>query len=131
LAALIGPFVSDKAREIDVDLGKIPESRTLMKRFSAMMQDLEHLRNLKVARGFDTPPLQMWPSAAVFVWAAGMSWFDLLELIEVEEGDLAMLVLRTADHLRQVASLQETHPSLAETARQALPLILKEPVVFH
>ena len=120
----------DKTREVEVDLKKIPESKTLAKRFTAMMQQLEHLRNLKIIRGFETPPLQIWPSAALFVWSLGMPWFDLLELIDIEEGDLAMLVLRTADHLRQVGSLKETHPSLAEKAHQALPLILREPVLF-
>ena len=131
LAALIGTFVFDKIREVEMDLKKVPESKTLVKRFTAMMQDLEHLRNLKITRGFETPPLQIWPSAALFLWSLGMPWFDLLELIDIEEGDLAMLVLRTADHLRQVGSLKETHLSLAEKARQALPLILREPVVFH
>jgi superfamily II RNA helicase len=131
LAALIGTFVFDKTREVEVDLKKIPESNILVKRFTAMMQDLEPLRNLKITRGFDTPPLQIWPSAAVFVWSLGMTWFDLLELMGIEEGDLAMLILRTADHLRQVGSLKETHPSLAEKAHRALPLILREPIVFH
>ncbi|MBT8333765.1 MAG: DEAD/DEAH box helicase, partial [Deltaproteobacteria bacterium] len=131
LAALIGTFVFDKTREVEVDLKKIPESNTLVKRFTAMMQDLEHLRNLKITRGFETPPLQIWPSAALFVWSLGMTWFDLLERMDIEEGDLAMLILRTADHLRQGGSLKETHPSLAEKAHQALPLILREPVVFH
>jgi hypothetical protein len=41
---------------------------------------------------------------------------------------MAMLAFRTADHLRQIASLSETHPNLAATARRAVDLILKEPV---
>jgi hypothetical protein len=41
---------------------------------------------------------------------------------------MAMLITRTADHLRQVAGLSDTHPELAETAREAIELIFREPV---
>jgi len=41
-----------------------------------------------------------------------------------------MLILRTADNLRQVATLRDTHPALAEKARLAISLILREPVLI-
>ena len=131
LAGLIAPFVCDKTREVEVDLKKVPESKTLVKAFVATMHKLDYLRNLKITRGFTTPPLQIWPSAALFIWSKGFSWFELLKLIDIEEGDMAMLILRTADHLRQVCNLEETHPSLAQKAYQSLPLILREPVFFR
>jgi hypothetical protein len=46
----------------------------------------------------------------------------------VGEGDLASLIMRTADHLRQVAALKDTHPELADTAAKSIALILREPV---
>jgi superfamily II RNA helicase len=52
----------------------------------------------------------------------------LLRNIPIGEGDMASLIVRTADHLRQVLNLEETHPILAETAREAMGLILREPV---
>jgi len=131
MAGLIAAFVSDKTREIEVDLKKIPESETLKEAFNAMILRLKYLRNLKITRGFETPPLQIWPSIALFIWSNGLSWFELLKLIEVEEGDMAMLILRTADHLRQVCNLEKTHPSLAQKAHQALPRILREPVFLY
>jgi len=42
-------------------------------------------------------------------------------------GDLAMLTLRTADHLRQLASLTG-YPELAAAAREARFRIMREPV---
>jgi superfamily II RNA helicase len=75
--------------------------------------------------------LQLWPAAALFLWASGYSWPELLGFVEIEEGDMAMLILRTADHLRQVANLDKSHPALAERARQALPLIVREPVSLY
>jgi hypothetical protein len=41
---------------------------------------------------------------------------------------MASLIMRTADHLRQVTNLGETHPALAETAYEAVRLIMREPV---
>jgi superfamily II RNA helicase len=49
----------------------------------------------------------------------------------VDEGDMASLIMRTADHLRQVANLKETHPRLAETAEEAIRRILREPVYLY
>ncbi len=46
------------------------------------------------------------------------------------EGDLAMLVSRTADNLRQVASLTNVYPAIAKTSAQAISLILREPAIF-
>jgi len=44
------------------------------------------------------------------------------------EGDLAMMIVRTADHLNQIQGLRSSHPDLSDRARQAVPLILREPV---
>jgi hypothetical protein len=41
---------------------------------------------------------------------------------------MASLIMRTADHLRQIANLEETHPQLSAVAANAIELILREPV---
>jgi hypothetical protein len=43
---------------------------------------------------------------------------------------MATLVLRTADNLRQIASLKDTYPKIAECAMMAREIILREPVLF-
>jgi len=43
---------------------------------------------------------------------------------------MAMLVSRTADNLRQIASLRDTHPDVAELAWEAREALMREPVVF-
>ena len=53
----------------------------------------------------------------------------LRRLYGLDQGDLAMLAFRTADHLRQMAGLRVTHPRLAEAAKAAVDLVLKEPVI--
>jgi len=41
-----------------------------------------------------------------------------------------MLILRTADNLRQLMALKDTHPEIADLARRAREAILREPVAF-
>jgi hypothetical protein len=49
----------------------------------------------------------------------------------MEEGDLVMLILRTADNLRHIRRLKGAFPDAAKAANQAIELILREPVVFE
>jgi hypothetical protein len=45
------------------------------------------------------------------------------------EGDLAMLVTRTADNLRHIRTLTSVFPHAARSAGQAVELIMREPVI--
>ena len=132
LAALIAPFVMDRERPGDIQLStliwKYPE---VAKPFFKMLQDLQRLRERLQAEGFTTPPLPFWTVVTVYYWARGESWEKVREISGMDEGDLAMVVLRTADHLRQIESLAETHPRLAASARQAIEKILREPVLME
>ncbi len=129
LAGLIAPFVVDKTREVEIETNGSDELGELKGRFIEMVRGLDRLQQLKRLRGFDTLDIQFWPAASVRLWASGMGWDHLIQVLSVEEGDMAMLILRTADHLRQLFDLDKTHPKLANTAREALPLILREPVL--
>jgi hypothetical protein len=48
----------------------------------------------------------------------------------MEEGDLAMLILRTADNLRHIRTLKNVFPEAASTAATAIDLIMRYPVVM-
>ena len=52
------------------------------------------------------------------------------KISEIEEGDLAMLILRTADNLRHIKALYQVFPQAAEAADHAIELILREPVIM-
>lgn len=130
LAALIAPFVMDRDRQGDIQLAslvwKYPD---LAKPFFKMLESLQRLRERLQAEGFAVPPLPFWALITVYHWARGLSWDEVREISGMDEGDLAMIVLRTADHLRQIEALGETHPRLAATAREAIRLLLREPVL--
>ncbi len=125
LAALLALFVDDRERE--------GEARYLSQRLTdgfvhlrrALEPMLERLRQW----GFETPIMPMPAASAIFAWGLGTEFSDVAVLYGAGEGDLANLIYRTADNLRQVASLHDTHPKLAATAREAVELMLRPPVV--
>lgn len=128
LAGLVAPFVVDKERGTEMEgLTKaVPPSltaawRVLEKAMAPMLARLQ-------AWGFETPRLSLRPALAVYAWATWGNWDTAVRLYGLDPGDMAMLVFRTADNLRQIANLAETHPGLAPTARAGVDLILKEPV---
>ncbi|MCX8012012.1 MAG: DEAD/DEAH box helicase, partial [Desulfobacterota bacterium] len=57
LAGLIASFVSDKPKEIEVDLRKFSGSKEVEKAFLAMILKLEYFRDTAVSRGFSSPPV--------------------------------------------------------------------------
>ncbi len=132
LAAMIAPFVFDRDRPGDTNTGgltfRYPE---LAGPFFRMMQALQSLRQRLEEAGFELPPLPFWSTVIVYHWARGESWEALRKLTGMDEGDLAMVILRTADHLRQIESLMDTHPRLAASAHHAITIILREPVLVE
>ncbi len=128
LAGGLASFVWDRNQEVELKVKWRLDLTELERVFDKIMDHIEEIRSLKKRRGFDKPFIMFWPAAALFMWAKGIPWEQLLEFVSVSEGDLASLVMRTADHLRQIVNLQESHPQLASVAENAVELILREPV---
>ncbi|MFA6222239.1 MAG: DEAD/DEAH box helicase [Desulfomonilaceae bacterium] len=129
LASLIAPFVVDKDREIQISRDLWKDTRRLWKKFRAMIQRLKPLVNYMIDRGFDFPTITFWPCAATCLWAGQAPWEELTESLSADEGDLAMMLLRTADHLRQLAQLEDEQPQLADAAKEAIALIMRAPII--
>ncbi len=125
LASLVALFVDERERE-----GESPYLGERLKQGIVSLQAaLDPMLNRLRQWGFSTPPMPPASAAAVFSWAMGAAFEDAVAVLGAAEGDLAQLIYRVADNLRQVISLQETHPELATSAREALDLILRPPVV--
>ena len=130
MAGCIAPFVWDRVQEVELTQESPIKLNQCEKAFWGILEQIEDIRRLKVKRGFENPPILFWPAAAIFLWAKGVSWDRLLSFIPVDEGDMASLIVRTADHLRQVTNLKETHSELTMVARKAIGLVLREPVII-
>jgi ATP-dependent RNA helicase HelY len=129
LAALVAPFVMDKDKEIVVSRELWDACASVWKRFRGMMRQLKPISGLMVSRGFEVPAVMFWPAAAVYIWAHEVEWSKLTFHVDADEGDLAMLITRTADHLRQLVSLEKEQPELADTARKAMQLLMRSPLI--
>ncbi len=126
LAAMVALFVYDGDQEIVID--KRP--RRLTQAYRQVAQAIGALAARMEARSFSVNPLRYWVSQVIYDWAQGEDWDKIVLQTGITDGDLAMLVTRTADNLRQLVSLRDTHRELSELASRAREGILREPVVL-
>jgi superfamily II RNA helicase len=128
LAAIIGAFVNEK-EFTDDPLYNPALPKILKKAFLEARKGLKPFAVDMLKKGFDAPNLFIQPSLLIFLWAHDEPWENLVTRSDFVEGDFARLILRTGDNLRQISKLEKIFPVIAKTARDAIDLILKEPVV--
>ena len=128
LAGGLAPFVWDRVQEVVLRADEQHDWTEMEDFFDRVLASIDTLRKKKSHAGFDDPVIFFWPAVALHMWTKSISWDELLSIVPIDEGDMASLIMRTADHLRQVAGLADTHPDLAKCAREAIQLILREPV---
>ncbi|MFH2219782.1 MAG: DEAD/DEAH box helicase [Pseudomonadota bacterium] len=128
LAALIASFVSEQETDDAIQKSMLPD--TLFTSFLRVKQRLTPFAAKMAGSGFHVRPLYLRPAAAMYAWAAGQSWEKVLSIAETEEGNLAMLILRTADNLRHIRALRRVFPRAARTSSKSIESILRDPVVM-
>lgn len=126
LAAIISSFVYEQESDDRIDNKLVPKK--LLTTFLKAKRRLGSFSKLMVSHGFDVRPLFLRPTVAIYAWATGQPWERVLSIAEMAEGDLAMLILRTADNLRHIRALKQVFPQASETSATAIELILREPV---
>lgn len=125
LAAAVAALVSDKESNKPAPRRK-PPSR-LTEALTGLVLAVGPMIGRLDEAGFDTPTFNLRPAWAMWSWAVKGNFDEAVELLGLGAGDLAMLAMRTADHLRQMMGLKNQEP-LAGAAREAVYRILKEPV---
>ncbi len=130
LSALMAPFVNDRRSDKGSDYAGYRAKGKLFRRFAKLTKRLNPLIRRLNKGGFPCQPLSFWPALTIYLWASGESWDETRLECGIDEGDLAMLIFRTADNLRQLTALADTHPELAECAEEAISLLLREPVSY-
>jgi ATP-dependent RNA helicase HelY len=127
LAAMVAPYVQDREPEPGEVGQRVPPE--LAGAWGRLEISLGPLTERLKSAGFLVPELTVRPALAMHLWSRMELWDDAVRVYGRDPGDMAMLVFRTADHLRQMAGLSSTHPELASAARQAVDMIMKEPVI--
>ena len=128
LAAVAAVFAYDRDDEMQLVTKELPHK--LMAALRKMLMAVRPLSRRLEAAGFVRAKLHTSAGVAMYYWAQGRDWDSMIKMTGVAEGDMASLVLRTADNLRQIASLKDTHPEIAACANRARETILREPVLF-
>lgn len=128
LAAMVAVFAYDRDDEIHLTTRDI--SHKLMAALRKMLLAVKPLVHRMEKAGFACTKLYPSAGVAMYYWAKGRDWDWVILTTGIAEGDMASLVLRTADNLRQLASLKDTHPEVAACAYRARDAILREPVLF-
>jgi superfamily II RNA helicase len=124
--AITAVFVNEKETDEGLEKKRVP--KPLRKVFQQAREALAPVAAEMQAEGFEGRSLYLKPAAVLFAWAKGGPWEEVVKEAGMEEGDLAMLILRTADNLRHIRALERVFPAAAATAARALALLLREPV---
>jgi len=127
LAAIMAAFVNE--REPDTKIHKKRVAGPLLDAFYRVINGLRPFAWRMSDHGFEVRAFHLRPAAAIYAWTNGEPWEKVRTLAEMEEGDLVMLILRTADNLRHIRGLRRVFPDAAETAGRAIELILRAPVI--
>jgi len=88
------------------------------------------VRAAQERHGFEQPTaVDTRLAGLVQAWGFGLTWDELLEAAPlVDEGDVARLVRRTIDVLRQLERAPGVRPAVYHTAREAAELLERPPV---
>jgi superfamily II RNA helicase len=127
MAGVFACFVNEKETDDRLE-GRLVPNR-LKKTVTHIHKQLTGFARHMQSRGFEVRRLYMRPAAMTHAWAAGYPWETIAKDYGMAEGNLAMLMLRTTDNLRHTANLIDVFPEAAATAREAIALIMKAPVV--
>ncbi|KAL4443480.1 hypothetical protein ABPG75_011217 [Micractinium tetrahymenae] len=87
------------------------------------------LAALQIRHGVEAPiAVDLRLAGLVEGWASGCSWEELMRDCSLDDGDVARLLTRTTDLLRQVAYCDTLLPPLRKSARQAMAAMDRKPI---
>jgi superfamily II RNA helicase len=125
LASAVAAFISEKKSNLP-PLSNKPPIR-LSQALARLILAVSPMINRLQRAGFDIPSISMRSAWAIWSWVTRGDFDEAMALLGLGAGDLTMLALRSADHLRQIAGLAGCS-ELSAAAREAICLIMREPI---
>lgn len=131
LAGLIAGLIASESMgsRPNIYVGYPPSQEVLLA--ATELEDLrEDLAALQMSTTSVTCSLQvdLRFSGLVEAWAAGAGWFEVCRDTSLDEGDLARLLGRTADLLRQIIFIAHVLPGVKDNAKAALRSMNRSPI---
>ncbi len=123
--ALMASLASDPDRNFG-EMRMSNESEDLLVNFEKIAKQIEkvELKNDVLP----SPEMNFSAAATAEFWANGDAWEVLVKKSGAEEGDLIRLLSRTGEALMQIANLRDSQPEAAEIAKQAVEIVMREPI---
>jgi superfamily II RNA helicase len=127
LAASVAVFVDEREADDDLSPSKGPEA--LKRAYAMLVRGIAPLALRLSQAGFRTRPFRFRAAMILHDWAGGIAWEGVCSRHGIADGDLAMLVLRTADNLRHIRALDGVFPAEAAAAAAAIDQLMRQPLV--
>jgi superfamily II RNA helicase len=84
---------------------------------------------LQIKAGVDMPiAIDLRLAGLVEAWASGASWSQLMGDCVLDDGDVARLLLRTVDVLKQVSYCEWLLPAVRQSSKKALRAMDRQPI---
>lgn len=107
----------------------MPVSSPVKKALGAIKKIRKQLAGIQRAHDIETQMyVNSYYSPLLEMWVNGAEWQTVTESTPCAEGDIVRIFKRTVDILRQVYMLKNISENLKETAKNAVDMILREPV---
>lgn len=126
LASVICAITTEDMRaDLYSQLPLSPNVRKRLNKIKDIRRDLDKNKNHDVedpmyVNGFYSPLIEMW--------ATGSEWDDIIDQVDMGEGDIVRCFKRVIDVLRQFCTISNIPEDLVFTAREAIELIQKSPI---
>ena len=129
LAGVISALVSADAISRPNIQAAYPPSDEVFAAVEALEPDRAALAALQIRAGLDVPVnIDLRLSGVVEGWASGLGWADVTGDCGLDDGDVARLLMRTVDALRQVSYCEHLLKPLRTAARQAAAAMNRKPI---
>lgn len=127
LASVICAITTEEMRaDLYSQLPLSPNVRKRLNKIKDIKRDLDKkqknhdVEDPMYVNGFYSPLIEMW--------ATGSEWDDIIDQVDMGEGDIVRCFKRVIDVLRQFCTISNIPEDLVFTAREAIELIQKSPI---
>ena len=128
LAGVICSILTEDVRS-NVSISQIPISQKLRITLNKVKNLKRTLSKVQETNKIETPLfLNSFFSPLIIMWMENPVWEEIVNVVDVQEGDIVRTFKRTVDVLKQISLLPNINENLINSAKEAINLILKDPI---